>query len=99
VRCTSVFDQVRFSDQPANAPARAVEVLARRADGDGEFFDLGGERGDPCERRVEESVVHFVAEDYDVVLYAERADAFELRAAEDFADRVVTATTSANVLP
>ena len=47
-----------LSDEPAYAPARGVEVLARRADCECELRKLGGEGGDTCERYVVEAIVN-----------------------------------------
>lgn len=80
---------MRLSNQPAHPPARAVKVLARRADSDGEVLDLGGDGGDARERLVVEAVVDLVREDDDVVLDTDRADALELFPAKDLADGVV----------
>ena len=84
-----VFDQFRGSDEPADTPAGAVEVLAAATDGKGQGGDFGGEGRHACEFGVVEAVVDFVAEDEDVVFYAEVADSLEFVAGEDFADGVV----------
>ena len=89
VRRRHVADQVLRSDQPADAPAGGVEVLAARPDGQGALRDLRGEGADPGERRVVQPVVDLVREDDQVVLDRQRADARELRVRVDLADRVV----------
>lgn len=82
------MDELGGAHEPAHAPAGGVEVLARRADGDGEVGKLGGQRGDAGEGDVVEAIVDLVGQDDDVVLDAEVADALELLLAEDLADGV-----------
>ena len=82
-------DEVGGRDQVADAPAGAVEVLARAADGEGDGGQGGGEAGDAGEGDVVEAVVDFVGDDEDGVGEAEGADAFEFGFREDFADGVV----------
>ena len=42
MRRRDVFDQLLRPDQPADAPARGVKVLARRANREGQVGDFGG---------------------------------------------------------
>ncbi|KAB8345847.1 hypothetical protein FH972_022902 [Carpinus fangiana] len=84
-----VLDEVLGADEPADAPAGAVEVLAAGADGEGEGGNLGRQGGDAGEGAVVEAVVDLVAEDEDVVLDAQVADGLQLGAREDLADGVV----------
>lgn len=86
------MDELGGAQEPAHSPAGGVEVLAGRADGDGETLDFGGESGDPGERDVEEAVVDFVGEDDYLVLDAEVTDLLELLSREDLADGVVCLT-------
>lgn len=71
-----VFDKVFGADEPADAPACGVEVLACGADGEGQFGDFWGESGNAGERDVVKAVVDFVGEDDDVVFDAQGADGF-----------------------
>lgn len=89
VRDGDVPDQVLGPNQPPDAPARGVEVLARRADGQGQPGDVRRQRGDAGEGDVVEAVVDLVGEDDDVVFDAQRADGLEFVLGKDLAERVV----------
>lgn len=54
---TAVLDEFWPSDQPANTPASSVEVLASRADSNGEILNLFRESCDAREGGVVEPVV------------------------------------------
>lgn len=54
---TTVLDKLWSPDQPANTPASSVEILAGRANGDGEVLDLLGESCDARKWGVVESIV------------------------------------------
>ena len=82
-------DEIVVADQPADAPAGAVEVLAAGADGESVFGDLRGEGEDAGELGVVEAVVDFVREEDQAVLDAEVADGEEFLPREDLADGVV----------
>ena len=84
-----VGDEFGGADQPADAPARGVEVLAAGPDGEGAGGDFRGEGPDAGEGGVVESVVDLVREDEDVVFDGQVADGLEFFAGEDFADGVV----------
>ena len=84
-----VLDQGGRPDEPADAPAGAVEVLPAAADGESESGDFWRERGHAREFGVVEAIVDFVAEYEDVVFHAEISNRLELVAGEDFADGIV----------
>lgn len=90
MRSSNVLNQMRWSDQISHSPACGIERFPGRADGKSAFIQLGGQGGDAREGDVVESVVDFVGEDDNVVLYGEGADAFEFFFGHDFADGVVS---------
>ena len=79
MRRADVLDEMLGTDQPAHAPARAVEVLPCRADRQSQVRNLWTQRGDAGEGNVEEAVVDLVGEDQNVVLHTNGADGFKLR--------------------
>lgn len=84
-----MLDEVGGTDEVADSPAGAVEVLARGADGEGAGGEGGREGCDAGERGIGKAVVDFVGKDQDVVFDAEGADGLEFGEGEDLADGVV----------
>lgn len=72
-----------------DAPARSVKVLARGPNGERELLELGRERRDARERLVVQAVVDLVGQNEDLLLDAQVANALELLAGVDLAERVV----------
>jgi hypothetical protein len=80
---------LRRDSQRTNSPACGIKVLASRSHSQSQLLDFGGESGDASKGNVEETVVHLIGKDDDLVLDAKFGDALQLLLGEDLANRVV----------
>lgn len=83
------MNEMSGSHEPAHTPARSVEVLARRADGNSQSLNLRGESGDSREWHVVETVIYFVGENDNLMLDADVSYSLELFFRVDLADGIV----------